>query len=65
MAKVSKSSYTLKVVPGEDYEYEVEAFFYNFKTKQMEQMSASPQTVPRDLKVLLKMLKKLTVRSLS
>ena len=51
MAKVLKSSYTLKVVPGDEYEYEMEAFFYNYKTKELEQISSSPQTMPRDLKV--------------
>jgi hypothetical protein len=50
MASVLKSSYTMKVVPGDEYEWEMEAFFHNFKTKELEPLSSSPHSTPRHLK---------------
>ena len=46
-----KCSYTFKVVQGDLYKWEIEAFFYNFKEKIVERISSSPQTISREFKV--------------
>jgi hypothetical protein len=51
MAKAMKSTYTFKLVPGENYRWEIEVFYFNFKSKDLEPLSSSPQTTPRDRKV--------------
>ena len=50
-AKPLKSTFTFKLVPGETFQWEIEVFYFNFKSKDLEPLSSSPQTTPRDLKV--------------
>ena len=45
-----KSVYTLLVVDGSRYKYELEPFFLNQKSKLLEPMSADSQSTPRHLK---------------
>ena len=51
MAKPLKSTFTFKVVPGEKFGWEIEVFFFNFRSKVLEPISSSPQSTPRHLKV--------------
>ena len=51
MAKPIKSTFTFKVVPGEKFGWEIETYFFNFKSKVLEPLSSSPQSTPRHLKV--------------
>ena len=50
MTKVLKSSYTMKVVAGDDYEWEIEVFFFNNKSKLIEPVSPAPHSTPKHLK---------------
>ena len=50
MTKVLKSSYTVKVVQGDDYEWEMEVFYFNHKSKQLEPVSPAPHSTPKSLK---------------
>ena len=51
MAKPLKSTFTFKVVPGEKFGWEIEVFFFNFRSKGLEPISSSSQSTPRHLKV--------------
>ena len=43
----NKSTFTFIVKDGEDFEFEIEAFFLNSKTQNIEPLSPSPRTTPR------------------
>lgn len=47
----SKSSFMFLVKPGETYQFELEAFFYNNTSKVLEPISASSKTIAREKKV--------------
>ena len=50
-SKALKATFTFKVVQGEQFTWEIEVFFFNFKTKQLEPLSSSSQSTPRHLKI--------------
>lgn len=53
LTKALKSTYTFKLVKGDQFKFEIEVFYYNFGTKELEPLSSSPQTTPRDRKISL------------
>ena len=57
MSKALKATFTFKVVQGEQFTWEIEVFFFNFKTKQLEPLSSSSQSTPRHLKISFGFLK--------
>ena len=47
----NKSYYTFIVVEGEEFDYELSAFYLNQKTNALSEVSASPQNTPKHLKI--------------
>ena len=50
-SKPLKSTFTFKLVRGDEFKWEIECFFFNHKEKHLEPISSSSQTVARELKV--------------
>ena len=44
---VCKSTFTFLLKEGEDFEYQLEPFFLNTKSQEVEHLSASPNSTPR------------------
>ena len=44
---VCKSTFTFLLKEGEDFEYQLEPFFLNTKSQEVEPLSASPNSTPR------------------